>query len=52
MTPTEHGTALTIRFDGDTKLGPLGRAAVAAMGRDAVFNAIFDGYERQLGMRS
>ncbi len=31
---------------GDTKLGPLGRAAVAAMGRDSVLDGILDAYER------
>ena len=49
VTPVEKGTALGIRFDGETKLGPLGKAAVAAMGRDAVLEAILDGYERQIG---
>jgi hypothetical protein len=44
----EGGTRVTLRFGGDTKLGPLGKLAVAAMGRDSVFTAIFDGYERQL----
>lgn len=44
--PEGEGTKLTIRFDGETKLGPLGRAAVAAMGRDSVLNGIFDGYQQ------
>lgn len=44
----EDGTRVTLRFDGETKLGPLGKLAVAAMGRDSVFASIFDGYERQL----
>lgn len=44
----QAGTRLTLRFDGETKLGPLGKVAVAAMGRESVFASIFDGYERQL----
>lgn len=44
----EDGTRVTLRFDGEAKLGPLGKLAVAAMGRDSVFASIFDGYERQL----
>ena len=45
VTPEEDGTRVTVRFEGDTKLGPLGRAAVAAMGRDSVLGGILDGYE-------
>ena len=44
----DGGTRLTLRFDGETKLGPLGKVAVAAMGRGSVFDSIFEGYERQL----
>ena len=42
----DEGTELTLRFDGDVRLGPIGKAAVAAMGRDSVLDAILDGYER------
>jgi hypothetical protein len=42
---------ITMRFDGDTKLGPLGKVAVAAMGRDAVLGGIMDGYESQIRLR-
>ena len=48
VAPVEKGTALGIRFEGETKLGPLGKAAVTAMGRDTTLEAILDGYERQL----
>ena len=51
VAPVEGGTLLTMCFEGEVKLGPLGRAAVAAMGRDQVFTSIFDGYERLLGLR-
>ena len=50
VAPVAGGTRLTIHFAGEVKLGPLGKAAVAAMGRDQVFASIFDGYERQLGL--
>jgi len=50
--PTEKGTKLTMRFDGKTKLGPIGRGAVAAMGRDAVLSGIFDSYERLIQSRN
>ncbi|MDH5423268.1 MAG: SRPBCC family protein [Acidimicrobiia bacterium] len=51
VTPTEAGTLITLRFDGETKLGPLGSIAVAAMGRDAVLTGIMDGYEAQISQR-
>ena len=47
VAPADTGTVITMRFDGETKLGPLGKAAVSAMGRDAVLDAIMDAYEAQ-----
>lgn len=44
--PEGERTKVTMRFDGSTKLGPIGKAAVAAMGRDSVIDGIFEGYER------
>ena len=49
--PAGQGTRLTMRFDGETKLGPVGRLAVAAMGRDAVLNGVLDGYEQLVAAR-
>ena len=43
-----QGTRITMRFTGATKLGPIGRAAVTAMGRPAVLGGILDGYERRI----
>lgn len=43
-----QGTRITMRFTGATKLGPIGRAAVAAMGRPAVLGGILDGYESRI----
>ena len=51
VTPTETGTLITIRFDGETKLGPLGSLAVAAMGRVGVLSGILDGYQAQISQR-
>ena len=48
---TAGGTAVTMRFDGETKMGPIGKAAVAAMGRETVFGSIVDGYEDQIRQR-
>jgi hypothetical protein len=48
VTPSATGTLISMRFTGKTKLGPLGRLAVAAMGRDTVLNSIMDGYETQI----
>jgi hypothetical protein len=47
----DQGTVITMRFDGETKLGPVGKAAVAAMGREAVLGGIMDGYESQIRER-
>lgn len=49
--PEEHGVKVTMRFDGVTRLGPIGRMAVAALGRDAVLSGIFDGYEELIQSR-
>jgi len=43
--PEGAGAKVTMRFDGVTKLGPIGKAAAAAMGRDSVIDGIFEGYE-------
>ncbi|GBE24806.1 hypothetical protein BMS3Bbin02_01081 [bacterium BMS3Bbin02] len=43
-----YGTQIAMRFTGATKLGPVGRAAVTAMGRPAVLGGILDGYERRI----
>ena len=51
VTPTETGTLITIRFDGEKRPGPLGALAVAAMGRDGVLNGILDGYQAQISHR-
>ncbi|MGI9613829.1 MAG: SRPBCC family protein [Acidimicrobiales bacterium] len=48
VTPAEEGAVITMRFDGETKLGPVGKAAVAAMGREAVLGGIMDGYESEI----
>lgn len=49
--PAGEGSKVTMRFDGATKLGPIGRAAVAVMGKDSVTGGIFDGYEHQIAAR-
>ena len=49
--PAETGTLISMRFDGETKLGPVGRLAVAAMGGDAVVEGIMDRYEAQIAER-
>jgi len=46
--PLDHGAAIVMRFDGESKLGPVGKAAVAAMGRKGVLDGIMDGYESQI----
>ncbi|MCH8986425.1 MAG: SRPBCC family protein [Acidobacteria bacterium] len=45
------GVHLSMRFDGATKLGPIGKAAVVAMGRKSVLGSIMDGYETQIRAR-
>lgn len=45
------GVLLSLRFDGITKLGPIGKAAVVAMGRKSVLGSIMDGYETQIRAR-
>ena len=47
----EGGVLLSMRFDGTTKLGPVGKAAVVAMGRKSVLGSIMDGYETQIRAR-
>ncbi len=51
VAPADTGTVITMRFDGETKLGPLGKAVVSAMGRGAVLDGIMDGYEAQIRER-
>ena len=49
--PAGDGAQVTMRFDGATKLGPIGWAAVAVMGKDSVTRGILAGYERQIAAR-
>ncbi len=49
--PEGERTKLTMRFDGSTKLGTIGKVAVAAMGRCSVIDGIFDGYQALIESR-
>lgn len=46
--PTAAGTRLTLTFDGEVKLGIIGRLAARMLGRPARLEAILDAYEREL----
>ncbi len=48
VTPQDGKTSFELRFDGDVRFGPAGKAAVAAMGRSGVLEAIMDGYEAKI----
>ncbi len=49
--PVGRRTRLTVRFEGRTRLGPAGRAAVALLGRDSVLEGILDRYEQAIVAR-
>jgi hypothetical protein len=51
VTPSDAGTLISMRFTGETKLGPLGKLAVVAMGRDVILDGIMDGYETEIARR-
>ncbi len=48
VTPEGERTRIDMQFDGDVRFGPAGRAAVAAMGKPSILDAIMDGYEAQI----
>ena len=51
VAPTTNGTLISVRFHGETKLGPVGMVVVVAIGRDAVLDGIMDGYEASIVQR-